>query len=72
MPNYYFVVQWPDRTVNNPGWTILPDDAAATAYARRLIRELKLTGGYDNPDLTLLIQNAERQTIASIPFRDVR
>jgi hypothetical protein len=68
MPNYYFIVQWPDRRQDASRWTILPSNEAAIAYARLIIRDLKTAGGYDHPSLTLLIQNVEGKTISSIPL----
>jgi hypothetical protein len=46
----------------------LPNDQSATAYARFIIRHLKQAGQHDDPSLTLLVQNAEGETIASLPF----
>jgi hypothetical protein len=68
MPNYYFIVQWPDMRLSTPSWTILPNDKAAIKYAHLIIRELKRVGGHDDPRLTLLVQNSEGKTTSSIPF----
>ncbi len=34
------------------GGTLMPNDKAALVYARRIIRELKEAGGYNDPALT--------------------
>ena len=69
MPSYCFVLRKPDGgSVDPPRWTILPNDQSATAYARFIIRHLKQAGQHDDPSLTLLVQNAEGETIASLPF----
>jgi hypothetical protein len=68
MPNYHFTVQWPDRRQDASRWTNLPNNEAAIAYARVIIRDLKRAGRYDHPSLTLLVQNVEGKTISSIPL----
>ena len=69
MPSYCFVLRKLDGgTVEPPRWTILSNDQSATAYARLIIRELRQAGQHNDPGLTLLVQNAEGETITSIPF----
>jgi hypothetical protein len=46
----------------------MPNDEAALAYARRMMRELSQMGGYKDPDLTLIVRNSAGQTVFSIPF----
>jgi hypothetical protein len=70
MPSYYFILRRPEGGATDPPrWTVLPNDQSALAYAQHIIRDLKQAGGYDDPCLTLTIQNAEGKTIRSIPFR---
>jgi hypothetical protein len=68
MPRYYFVIQFGDRTHDDPSGTSLRDHAAARSYALRVIRELKEGGGYDEPDVTMIVKDASGQEIFSIPF----
>lgn len=58
MAKYYFVLQWPDRKHDDRHGTMLPDDRAARAYAERVVRELIEAGGYDDPNLTMVVTNA--------------
>jgi hypothetical protein len=70
MPPYYFILRRPEGAATDPPrWTVLPSDRSALAYAQFIIRDLKQAGGYDDPRLTLKVQNAEGKTICSIPFR---
>jgi len=64
MPNYYFIVQWPDGRQDASRWTVLPNNEAAIAYACIVVRDLKRVGRYDHPSLTLLVQNVEGKTIS--------
>ena len=50
------------------GRTLLADDDAALDYARRLIRDLRQSGGYDDPALALIVRNGAGETIFTIPF----
>lgn len=67
MPWYYFLVEMPDYTYDDPDGTRLPNDAAAKDYARRVVRELKETG-FGSADALLHIRDEGGQTIQSIPF----
>jgi hypothetical protein len=68
LPRYYFVIQWPDREHGDNHGTVLPDDAAARNYAERVIRELKESGGYDDPGLSMIVRNEAGKQIFVIPF----
>ncbi|HEX3937408.1 MAG TPA: hypothetical protein VHX43_07870 [Xanthobacteraceae bacterium] len=68
MPKYYFILQWADRRHDDPHGTALPDDRAARSYAERIIHELKDAGGYEDSGLTMVVADAARQTVFSIPF----
>jgi hypothetical protein len=48
--------------------TLLPNDDAALTYAKRIVRELKESGGYDNPDLKMIVKNSDGEVIHLIPF----
>ena len=65
---YYFDVLSYGEKHDYRGRTLMADDDAALDYARRLIRDLRETGGYDDPALTLIVRNAVGQTVFSIPF----
>ena len=65
---YFFVLQWTDRQHDDPHGTLLLSDADAVAYAYRIVRELKEAGGYDDPDLKLIVKNANDDVIHIIPF----
>jgi hypothetical protein len=68
MKRYFFVVVGPDEPHDDEVGTPLADNSAALAYGRRIIRELKEAGGYDDPRLAMLVQNENRHTLFTIPF----
>jgi len=65
---YFFVVEGPEELHDDHFGTLLPNDDAALAYAKRIIRELKDAGGYDDPRLKMIVQNAQRQAIFALTF----
>ena len=65
---YFFVIQWQDRQHDDRHGTLLPSGAAAVEYAHRIIRELKEAGGFDDPDLKMIIKNEVGDIIHVIPF----
>lgn len=65
---YFFILQRRERRDDDPHGTPLPNDTAAKEYAQRVIRELKEAGGYDDPDLKMIVKNAAGDVIYSIPF----
>jgi hypothetical protein len=69
-PRFFFVLQWSEPEVENddPHGTPLPNDAAAKAYAHRIVHELKEAGGYDDPDLKMVDKNSAGDVIHSISF----
>jgi len=46
----------------------LPNDEEAKEYALRIIRELKGAGGFDDPDLKMIVKNSSGKLIHLIPF----
>ncbi len=68
MARYYFILQWPDHEHKDPEGTDLPGPEAARAYARRIVRELKEGGGYDDPRLTVVVRDSNGKTICAEPF----
>ncbi len=67
-PCYFFVIQWPDRQHDDRYGILLLSDADALAYANRIIRELKETTGFDDPELKMVVRNANDDVIHIIPF----
>ena len=65
---YYFDIRGYSDIHDDRGGTLMPNDEAALAYARRIIRELREAGGYDDPALTLMVRNCAGKTVYSIPF----
>jgi hypothetical protein len=41
MPRYFFVITYADHQIDDPDGTLLPADAAAIEYARRIITDLR-------------------------------
>jgi hypothetical protein len=72
LPKYFFLLRWPYREEADREGTILLHDDEAHAYAKRIIRELKEAGGYDDPGLTMIVRNACGETLFLIPFVEVR
>ena len=68
MQRYFFVIQWPTEEHDDHTGTLLVGDDAAVSYAIRIIRELKVGGGYDDDGLTMIVKKAGGSTIASILF----
>lgn len=62
---YYFDIQGYGEERDG---TLMPNDEAALAYARRIIHELREAGGYDDPALCLIVRNAVGETVYSIPL----
>jgi len=67
VPQYFFIVKWPDQELDDPKGTRLPTDADALRYANRLIREIREGGEPDEPHLTMIVKNAAGKTVFSIP-----
>jgi hypothetical protein len=70
MAKYYFVLQWADREHDDPHGTSLPDDRAARGYAERIVRELKEAGGYDEPDLAMVVKTGAGRIVCLIQFEE--
>jgi hypothetical protein len=68
-PRYHFIIRWPDHDHVDPEGTRFQDVAAARRYAERVIRELKEGGGYDVPDLLMVVADGDGNEIFSIPFQ---
>ena len=68
MPQYFFVVKWPNQEADDPEGTRLPSDADAFEYAKRLTREIRQGCGPDEPELTVIVKNAAGETVFLFPF----
>jgi len=69
LPRYHFVIRWPDREHVDPDGTRFPDVASARQYAERVVRELKDGGGYDDPELLMVVTDGDGNEIFTVPFR---
>ena len=65
---YFFILQWPDHQHDDPHGTDFPNDKAAQNYAKRIVRELKQAGGYDDPNLKMIVKDADGDVVHIIPF----
>ena len=68
MPQYYFTIRWSDHEDNDEHGTPLKDNAAALDHACRMVRELRASGGYDDPELVVEVRNELHQMVLSVPF----
>ena len=68
MQRYFFVIEGDGYSHEDERGTRFASFDAACAYAARVIRELKESGAYDDPGLTMVVKNASGQVLLSIPF----
>ena len=67
---YFFTIRDLDRMVkDDPHGTDLPNVADALFYAERSITELRHELGYDNPRPIMIVQDKDRHSVWSLPFR---
>ena len=68
-PRYFFTIRRLDGEIeDDTHGMILLNDAAALSYAEHAIRQLQKTGGYDDPQLMMILKNETRQPLSSLPF----
>jgi hypothetical protein len=73
IPRYFFVLHTPeDEIYDDPTGTKLADKTHAVAHARRIVRELKESGGYDKPGWVLAVADDRGEQIATVPFDDTQ
>jgi Domain of unknown function (DUF6894) len=65
---YYFAVHGGDWQDDDSEGTLLASEIEAAAYARRVIRELKEAGGYDEPNLSMVVKDHTGRIIFSFRF----
>jgi hypothetical protein len=65
---YYFDVGGPGQHNADRHGASLSSDDAALAYATRIIHELKVSGGYDDPACIIVVRCLAGEVILSIPF----
>jgi hypothetical protein len=68
LPRYYFIILWPDHEDVDPHGTQLTDNDAARGHACHMVRRLKASGDYDDPELMVEVRNEMRERVLSIPF----
>jgi hypothetical protein len=70
LPRYRFVVTWRDRVreYGNTEGTILQNEEEARRFAARVIRELKEAGGHDDPELGMVVKDAQRREVFTLSF----
>jgi hypothetical protein len=72
MPRYLFVLRGTVRKGDDVPIlsedVILPSDAAALSNAERMLAQLQKDNGYDDPGMTMIVQNEGRDMVWSIPL----
>jgi hypothetical protein len=66
MPRYYFIIEVPDHTYDDPDGELFPSDEAAKDYGYLIVRELK--EGEFEAGAIMHIKDEDGQTIHSVPF----
>ena len=60
MPEYFFAIRRSGQEHLDERATALNDIAAALDYACHLVRELRASGGYDDPGLLMTVKSSSR------------
>lgn len=68
MPAYFFALQWPDGKLDDSHCALLPSDEEARAHASRVTRELKESGGFDDPALKMTVKDETGNVVCLFPF----
>jgi hypothetical protein len=68
LPQYVFTIRSGERLYGPPLVASLEDDTAAIGYACELVRNLKKSSGYDDPNLLVRIKDERRAVAFSVPF----
>jgi hypothetical protein len=69
VPRYFFIVAYPDREFDDPDGTLLPATRlrSTTFNVQRLAEELREDRQPGEPDMTMIVKNAEGVVIYSAP-----
>ena len=68
MPRYFFIVEGEHHHDSDDDGTQLDHPEAARLHAKRIIRELRDGGGYDDPRLALLVKDTTGEVLFGLPF----
>jgi hypothetical protein len=68
LPEYVFTIRSGERVHGPPRKASFDDDTAAIGHACELVRKLRKSGGYDDPNLVVRIKDERRSVAFSIPF----
>jgi hypothetical protein len=68
VPRYFFVLRKGHDAPILSNDVILPNDAAALSNAERMLAQLRRENGYDDPGMTMIVQNESRDMVWSIPL----
>jgi len=68
MPQYFFKIRGAEHAYNDDIGVPFDDDAAALDYACRIVRELRASGGYDDPRLVVDVTNEGAVGCSQYPF----
>jgi len=70
LPRYHFVITWRNRVreYGNTEGTILQDEEEARRFAARVIRELKQAGEHDDPELCMMVKDAQGREVFTLSF----
>jgi hypothetical protein len=72
MARYFFDVRSNEWDYRDPDGIALADDEAAVTYAESMIGELKADGGYNAPELQMLVKDELQRTMVVIPFHPAK
>jgi hypothetical protein len=70
MPRYYFAIRHRAFCNSDDAGTELGNDAAARVYAERVIRELQEGGGYDDPQLSMIVTDLSGREVVTLAFAE--
>jgi hypothetical protein len=68
LPRYHFVITRLDKEYGDAEGAFLQDEEEARRFAARIIRELKSKGGYDHPDLGMVVKDAKGRELFTLSF----
>ena len=66
MPRYFFILAYPDQEIGDPRGVIVPSDEAAIEAGRKIIDELLVERGPEDPSPTIIIRLRTKRARSSI------